>query len=413
LVTLSADKAAIAGSGGEAKVKRLPVNINVVLDRSSSMAGQPLEQVKQAAKFLVEQVGADDFMSVTVFDHYVDTVFPAQRVVNKDLLKAAIHSIEEGWSTNLSGGLLRGYEEALKECRQGQVNRVLLLTDGMANVGITDPATLSAKARALLEKNVSLSTIGVGLHFNEDLLIALADAGNGSYYYVKSAEQIPNVFAAELKGLLSVVAQGIALKVDGLSGCRVTMVYGYEPSFTDNGASLSLPDMFRDEEKRLVVELSYPALPGGEHPLLRLSLSYADACRTLAHTSLEITAKLVATADVSEPHEPDFEVIKVVELTRTATAKDRIAEAMDRGDYSQAQNIVEERLSVLESLAQAERADDEALHEEIATLRQLDMGRLKDADDSLVAETRKDLRSQSYQVMRGQSNYRSPKQAGD
>ncbi|MGI6539217.1 MAG: vWA domain-containing protein [Bacillota bacterium] len=156
--------------------------------------------MKQATQFLVEQIGANDVLSITVFNHEVDVALPSQKVTNKDLVKGAIDSIWPGGSTNLSGGLLRGYEEALKECRPGQVNRVLLLTDGMANVGVTNPAALSAKARAMLEQGVSLSTVGVGLSFDEDLLIALAEAGGGAYYYIKDADEIPNVFSAELKG---------------------------------------------------------------------------------------------------------------------------------------------------------------------------------------------------------------------
>ena len=174
-----------SGPKQQGAVERLPLNVGVVLDRSGSMGGRPLDYVKQAAKFLVEQVGANDVLSLTVFDDQVDVVFPSQRVTNKDVLKQAVDSIYAGGSTNLSGGLLHGYGEAMTECRPEQVNRVLLLTDGMANAGIVDPDMLEGKVSAMMRKGVSLSTVGVGLHFNEDLLIRLAEAGNGSYYYVR------------------------------------------------------------------------------------------------------------------------------------------------------------------------------------------------------------------------------------
>ncbi|HON42016.1 MAG TPA: VWA domain-containing protein, partial [Bacillota bacterium] len=322
-----------SGSVQQGAAERLPLNVGVVLDRSGSMGGRPLDYVKQAAKFLVEQVGANDFLSLTVFDSQVDVVFPAQRVTNNDVLKQAVDSIVPGGSTNLSGGLLRGYEETLKECRSDQVNRVLLLTDGMANAGTVDPDMLAGKSGAMLRKGVSLSTVGVGLHFNEDLLIQLAEAGKGSYYYVREPDEIPSVFASELQGLLSVVAQGISLEVHGLSGCRATAVLGYEPAFDDTGMSLSLPDMFHDEQKLLAVEIDHPALPAGEHEIIRMKLSYADAAHDLDSVSLEVTAKLAVCSAGDQPKEPIFEVMKIVELARTAIAKDRSVEAIDRGDF--------------------------------------------------------------------------------
>ncbi|MDD4792201.1 MAG: VWA domain-containing protein [Firmicutes bacterium] len=396
---------------GKSDPGRLPLNINAVLDRSDSMRGQPIEQVKQATKFLVEQIGGSDVLSLTIFDHEADVVFPSQKVTNKDIFKTVVDSIWSRGSTNLSGGLLRGYEEALRECRPGQVNRVLLLTDGMANVGVTDPNILSAKASSMLEKGVSLSTVGVGLHFDEDLLIALAEAGGGSYYYVKDAEDIPGVFSAELKGLLSVVAQGITLKVHGLSGCKVTGVLGYRPSFSDGNASLLLPDMFRDEEKWLAVEIAHPALPEGEHPVLRVVLSYTDAIHDLADTSLEVTAKLSAAPGVAEPREPNFEVIKVVELAKTAIAKDQSAEAMDRGDYREARTILENRLVALQSLKRSAAVPSSTIESEIDLLQTLAEQITEDAVLASQSQTRKDLRSQSYSVRHSQAEYREKKQS--
>jgi len=391
---------------GEGTAERLPLNVNMVLDRSGSMAGDPLEQVKQAAQFLVGQLASNDVASLTLFDSYVNVAFAAQHVVNKDLLKANIATIRPGSSTNLSGGLLKGYEEAQKECRAGQINRVLLLTDGMANVGITDPAVLAAKVRSLLAKGVSLSTIGVGADFNEDLLIGLAEAGGGAYYYVKDADNIPAVFNAELKGLLSVVAQGVTLRVEGLSGCRVSAVLGYQPQFTATGAELALPDMFADEEKRLAVELTFPSLPEGEHPVLRLSLSYADACHGLAQTSLELVGSLRAGANILEPHEPNFDVLTHVELVRSAMVKDRGADAMDRGDFDGLQQGLDEQLARMKALiAEGKVSNPQVLRE----VEELERMRARNQEvrvsSRAFAEERKNMRSQSYQMRYTQAAY--------
>lgn len=386
----------LGGPKQQRAADRLPLNVGAVLDRSGSMSGRPLDYVRQAAKFLVEQVGANDVLSLTVFDSQVEVVFPAQRVTNKDMLKQAVDSISTGGSTNLSGGLLRGYEEALKECRPEQVNRVLLLTDGMANAGIVDPGMLAGKVGSMLRKGVSLSTVGVGLHFNEDLLIQLAEAGKGSYYYVREADEIPSVFACELAGLLSVVAQSIGLQVHGLSGCKATSVLGYEPAFDDTGMSLTLPDMFHDEEKLLAVEIAHPALAAGEHEIFRMRLSYADAAHDLDSVSMEVAAKMVVGSAGDQPEGPSFEVMKIVELTRTAVAKDRSVEAIDRGDFESGRRALEERLTALNDLMEAHGQDDSDLREEISNLERMSVRDPGSFSVCFDTESRKDLRYQSY-----------------
>jgi len=398
-----------SGPKQQGAARRLALNVGVVLDRSGSMSGRPLDYVKQAAKFLVEQVGANDVISLTVFDDQVDVVFPSQRVTNKDVLKQAVDSINTGGSTNLSGGLLRGYGEALKEYRPEQVNRVLLLTDGMANAGIVDPDMLEGKVGAMMRKGVSLSTVGVGLHFNEDLLIRLAEAGNGSYYYVREPDEIPSVFASELQGLLSVVAQNIGLEVHGMSGCRATAVLGYEPTFDDTGMSLTLPDMFHDEQKLLAIEVDHPALAAGEHDVLKMRLSYADAANDLGAVSLEVTAKMYAGAAGDQPEGPDFEVLKVVELAKTAIVKDQSVEAIDRGDFESGRRALEERLTALRELQEAHGQGDTDIEEEISNLERMsvqDPGQFSACYD---AGSRKDLRYQSYQRRRNRPTNRPEK----
>ena len=319
-----------SGPKQQGTAERLPLNMGVVLDRSGSMSGRPLDYVRQAAKFLVEQVGANDVLSLTVFDSQVDVVFPAQRVTNKDMLKQAVDSISTGGSTNLSGGLLRGYDEALKEGRSEQVNRVLLLTDGMANVGVVDPDMLAGKAGAMLRRGVSLSTVGVGLHFNEDLLIQLAEAGKGSYYYVREADEIPGVFASELQRLLSVVAAkhrsaSAAIRMP----CRQSSVMNRR--LTTQACRLHCP-ICSTMIKLLAVEIDHPALAAGQHEILKIRLSYADAAHDLDTVSVEVTAKMSVQLR-GRPQAPSFEVLKIVELAKTAIVKDQSVEAIDRGDF--------------------------------------------------------------------------------
>ena len=401
LVKLVAGKAETTGIDD-----RLPLNLALVLDRSGSMHGEPLEFVKEAVSFVVDQVASCDFLSIITFDQDVDVICPSQNVTNKDSLKTVVKSISSGGSTNLSGGFLRGYREVLKESRPGKVNRILLLTDGEANVGITEPSLLADKAKGMAEKGVSVSTVGVGASFNEDLLMTLAEAGQGHYYYVRNPDEIPKVFADELEGLLSVIAQAISISMEGLNGCHVAGVLGYEPAFTATGASIELPDMYENEVKILALQIDHPPLPPGEHGVFKLVLDYTGATGDLDVVTLQVTAKLTAASGPEDAFEPNFEVIKVVELIRTAVAKDESSEAVHRGDLETGRRVLEERLDVLSALLDMASAPDPELDEEVRDLSKLLEG-MDSASPQWIGEStldslafQKELKYQSYQTRR-------------
>jgi Ca-activated chloride channel family protein len=401
LVKLVAGKAETTG-----KDDRLPLNLALVLDRSGSMSGDPLEYVKESVSFVVDQVASCDLLSIITFDQDVDVICPSQNVANKDGLKKVIKSISSGGSTNLSGGFLRGYREVLKESKPGKVNRILLLTDGEANVGITEPSLLADKAKGMAEKGVSVSTVGVGAGFNEDLLMTLAEAGQGHYYYVSNPDEIPKVFVDELEGLLSVIAQAISVSMEGLSGCHVAGVLGYEPVFTAAGASMELPDMYENEVKILALQIDHPPFPPGEHGVFRLVLDYAGATGDLDAVTLQVTAKLTAASGPEDAFEPNFEVIKVVELIRTAVAKDESAQAVTRGDFETGRKVLQERLDTLSDLSNRAPMPDVEINDEInevnTLLESMDTASPHWVGDSTLDSQilQKELKFQSYQTRR-------------
>ncbi|MGE5571592.1 MAG: vWA domain-containing protein [Bacteroidota bacterium] len=421
-VEAGAEGGAEAGAkeGSEVQKERLPLNISLVLDRSGSMTGDPLEHVKEAACFVVDQLSAKDRFSLVTFDTEVDVLCPSQEVQYKDALKARVRGIQSGSSTNLSGGLLRGYEEVRKENRAGQVNRLVLLSDGMANVGITSPAALRAKTRSIAEKGISVSTVGVGSQFDEDLMINMAEGGHGNFYYVKNMDEIPRVFEQELMGLLSVVAQAITVEVNAMSGCRLVGVLGYEPQPTPDGAVLNLPDMYENDTKRLVLEIAHPPLPEGEHEVLGVTVDYTDATQALAAVSVSVRTRLNAGYGPAEAYKPNYEVMKRVELVRTALAKDEVVERNEEGDLEEGKQVLESRITALEELAREHGAEDPEVREEIRSLKGLvqqveEVRTVREShagfvtsssafqtlpDSQLEQELRKQLRNQSYQTRR-------------
>lgn len=213
-----------------------------------------------------------DRLALITYDDQVETLLPSQPVVQKDLLKARIAAIESGGSTNLSGGLATGMQQITPHAGPDRVNRVLLMTDGLANVGVTDPETLIGWARTWRKRGLTLTALGVGADFNEDLLVSLAEAGGGSFHSIENPDRIPSLLAAELQGLLQVAGQGLHLRVAAEPGVAITGVIGYPPFGTPNEVQIPLPDLYGGEVKSLVLTLSAAAPPSAGTPLARVRL---------------------------------------------------------------------------------------------------------------------------------------------
>jgi Ca-activated chloride channel family protein len=238
-------------------VSRTPLNISLVLDHSGSMkAERKLEYAKEAVKFVIDNLGSADKLSLVIYDTEVDLLSASAPVTNKELLKAKVDAIRDNGSTNLSGGMLEGYAQTKSTFDPKNVNRVLLLSDGLANHGITDPLKLQdiAKQKAR-EEGISISTFGIGADFNEDLMTNLAENGSGNYYFINSSDKIPEIFAQELKGLLSVVAQNSKLKIKYPGyNLKLTKVFGCPYAGSEGEVLIDFKDIFSEEEKVVLLK---------------------------------------------------------------------------------------------------------------------------------------------------------------
>lgn len=313
--------------------ERLPLNLSFVLDRSGSMAGSKLAYTKRAVEFALQHLTARDFASVVSFDDQVEVPVAQRPVGDKGVFAAAVNQLYPRGSTNLSGGMLAGFRNVRERLADGQVNRVLLLTDGLANVGITDHAQLVRRVTGLRESGVSLSTLGVGTDFDEELLTALAEAGGGETYFIENPDRIPAIFARELQGLLSVVAQNITVRFRPAIGCCLTAVLGYTFTAGPDGIVAPIPDMYAGEERGLLLELAVPPLAEGAHSLGEVTLEYEGAGRDGGSVSVQSLLTVTATADRSvlaeEKEHP--EVRRAREIHGAARAMEEAVRLADQG----------------------------------------------------------------------------------
>jgi Ca-activated chloride channel homolog len=235
--------------------KRVPLNLSIVIDRSGSMSGEKIRRAKESAQFIVDQMESSDYLSIVTYDQAVQIVVPATHVSNKNYIKNAISSIVDRGSTNLAGGAIEGYSQVKKYYSKSYINRVILLSDGLANEGITDPVKIERIVKnQLYENGISISTFGIGRDYNEDLMTAMAENGNGNYYFIDNANDIAGIFQKELRGLSQIVAQNVQLKITLPENVNVTKVYGGKYEQTGRVLTMDVRDMFSQETKAILIK---------------------------------------------------------------------------------------------------------------------------------------------------------------
>ncbi len=229
--------------------RRMPVDVAVVMDTSGSMSGwHKIDYARLAARELVDSLRPGDRFSLVTFSDRARVLLPSQTVGDKQRILDTIDRIQEGGGTHMHGGITTGLEQ-LRSGEQGYVRRLLLLSDGHANVGISDPASLASLARQASIADVSTSTIGLGLDFNEDLLASMADAGGGSYHFVDQAPQLAEIFGEELDAMTRTVARDVTVRMDLPPGVRVVDTYGYTDSRDEQGWRVYLGDIYAGQDR--------------------------------------------------------------------------------------------------------------------------------------------------------------------
>lgn len=279
LIQLDASAAAAGG--------RLPLNLALVIDRSGSMEGEPLDYVKRACGHVVDLLDANDVLSIVTFEDRAEVVMPARRVVNKSLIKEHINRIQPGNTTNLYEGLTLGASQVASVRSEGYVNRVVVLTDGEPTAGVKDYASIVGCAAEQRSRGITITALGFGPEYNEELLAGIARRGGGNYYYIARPDLIPEVFRAELEQLLTIVAKNIRLRLLLSRWVDVRQVYGHQPTLAPRSAEVPLPDLERGAFLRTLVELGLGRRPPGTYRVARVEVLYDDCVSGALNQRLE------------------------------------------------------------------------------------------------------------------------------
>jgi Ca-activated chloride channel family protein len=241
-------------------VDRSPVNVAVVIDRSGSMAdARKIDYAKAALLTLIDELQSNDVFSLIMYDNEVDVLRPAKRVgAEREHIRALVEEIYPRGSTNLGGGMIEGFRQVERHASIDYVNRVILLSDGLANQGITDSRELRRIASNQTGRGISLTTMGVGLEYNENLMVGLSQSGGGNYYFIESAYGLAGMLQKELNCLASVIAQNACIEMTLGRGVRVFDVIGCENRSEGGRHIIHLGDLYSNERREVTVELDIP-----------------------------------------------------------------------------------------------------------------------------------------------------------
>ncbi len=313
--------------------QRPPLNLALVIDRSGSMGGTKLSYARKAARFLAGELTGRDRLAIVSFDDEVQIVVPSRPVTDPQPFIAAINTIHSGGCTALFDGWRAGATQVAEHLDPGAMNRVLLLSDGQANEGLTNLEQIAAKVEGLTQRGISTSAFGLGDDFDEDLMGAMAAAGDGTLAHIETPSQLADLYASELQGLASTFGRRVSLGVRGKHGAVVVdLLNDLKPTTAGNH---QLPNLRAGQELNVGLQLELPAwVPNQEILSVRLAWEApgsGDRQTLIEHLQLPVMAH-----GELDQLDGDGAVAEQLALLRANRERKRVIAELDRGDVGSA-----------------------------------------------------------------------------
>lgn len=392
-------KISLEGFKQDVEHERIPANVAIVLDKSGSMQGEKIRQAREAAIMAIERLNTQDIVSIVSYDSRVQVVVPATRVSDKHQISNAIRQIRANGNTALFAGVSKGANELRKFLDLNNVNRVILLSDGLANVGPSSANELGKLGLSLAKEGMSVTTIGLGLGYNEDLMTQLAGFSDGNHAFVENAADLKRIFQYEFGDVLSVIAQGVEIEIRCKNGVVPLRLLGREADIRGDRLYTRLNQLYSEQEKFIILEVEVPAYQADSSiELAEVDVSYTNLYSKRRH---QLTDQITANFSHSEE-----EIKQAVNITTYESAAEQVAneesrkalDLRDQGDIEGAKSVLEKSADYLSNLGQS-LSSPKLLEQQVEALQ--DAEELE--DEQQWNKKRKELKERQYKRATQQS----------
>lgn len=380
-------------------VERPPANVAIVLDRSGSMEGEKIARAKEAANIAVDMLSSRDIVSIITYSDTVTVLVPATRVTDKRSISRKIESIYSDGSTALFAGVSKGADEVSEYFDRNKVNRVILLSDGLANVGPDSPRALGNLGEALKRDGISVTTIGLGLGYNEDLMVELAQRSDGNHAFVENYKDLTRIFQYELGDIMSVVAQDVGVEIICPEGIKPLRILGREAEIIGNRVYTTIGQLYSNQEKYLLIELDVsPNREGASLNVADVKINY-DNMSTKAKENLSGSATVAFTRSQTtvEQTKDAKTLVEAVKQIAVETKEEAI-QLRDEGRVEEAAQLLQANTEFI--MKQAESLKSPEL-QGMGSANSVDADAIQ--DDEAWNANRKRMKADSYEVQNQQS----------
>lgn len=387
---------------------RTPLKLALVLDRSGSMQGEKLHMAKNAASAVLDQLTPRDQIAVVIFDDRIDTVQKLAPVTTelKKQLRQALQAIQARANTALHEGWLTGCNTIADErvaSQEQALARCFLLTDGLANAGITDPEHIASEAAGIREHTgISTSTFGVGNDYNELLLGPMAVAGGGQFHHLRTADEITKSFVGELGGLLTIAARQVYLELEVEPNVNIDLISAYwEKTVPANTAqrSIALSDLQNGDEQHVIIRFGFPAQENQEQQKVRARVVWL-ADDTKQSTEWQALRFSYASQSACDDEPQNADVMHQVGLQEADHARREAIRYNNLGDLQNARQKIAGAAQAIAAYGQ----HDPTLQEELKQLQALEQ---HIASAPMAPAAAKEIYYQQQKRSRQQKDHRS------
>ena len=377
------------------KQKIAPINVALVIDTSASMQGEKMQRAKEAAIMAIKRLHDNDIISVITYDHHAEVLLPATHIIDQDqdAIITKIHQLRASGQSALYDGLYKGAKEIRKFWDNTRVNRIVLVSDGLANVGITASDDFGQFGATLADENIAVTTIGLGLRFNEDLMTQLSLKSDGNHAFAENASDLLRFFEHEFCDIFSVVSQEVTVTIIGVDGVYPLRVLGREAIIKKSQVSIKLNQLYSQQEKYVLLELEVPPTQVIQE---RMLAGVAVVYHNLGSNTGERLSSMISTTFTHSPQlvkEKTNIAVMTAAVEQLAIEKNELAVTLrDDGKVIEARKILVDNVHFL--------AEESAKYgsPSLEKLRHINKIDAKNLDDEHWARQRKKMRGEQHRL---------------